>query len=144
METLQFDNSSYIALVRRTDVETTPDDPVQLAIYAPGTVCFYWPDHQQQTASFNYGFLVYDTCRFWKRAWGLSGSRCLVVNVNRANVQPWKTALNQRQSLAGTGVDIGWRWETRKSYWRLVRLIGLMTPAKYPEFVAWVSRPGHQ
>jgi len=29
-------HSPYIALVRREDVETTPDDPVRAAIYAPG------------------------------------------------------------------------------------------------------------
>ena len=121
MEHFQLGCQPYIALVRRVDVETTPDDPVQLAIYAPGTVCFYWLDHWQRAASFSYGFLVWVGDR-----WGLVGPDCLQSNFARADPQPWRTALDQRHPLAGTGLGVNWRAQTRRAYWRLIPLMGLI------------------
>lgn len=128
MKPFRLDNQPYIALVRRSDVKTTPDDPLQLAIYAPGTVCFYWLDHQQKAASFSYGFLVYGIPHSWnlEGAWGLAGPSCAGDGMNGINLQPWKTALNQLHPLVGTGLDVDWRRGTQRSYWRLVKLIGLM------------------
>jgi len=126
VEHFQLDRQPYIALVRRVDVKTGPDDPVQLAIYAPGTVCLYWPDHEQGAASFNYGFLVW-VQRLWSRdCWGLVGPDCLKVRCAGFDPQPWRTALNQRHPLAGTGLGIDWRNQTRREYWRLVPLMGMI------------------
>jgi hypothetical protein len=51
-------HSPYIALVRRADVETTPDDPVRAAIYAPGTVCAFCTDHEHAAAFTSYALLL--------------------------------------------------------------------------------------
>ena len=127
MDTFELGSQPYVALVQRMDVETTPDDPVRLAIYAPGSTCLYGADHRQGAASFSYGFL---TCRsdYWSRReiWGFAGPKCLMNYQKEASPQPWRTALNQRHFLAGAGLDVDWRRETRRPYWRLVKLMGLI------------------
>jgi len=111
----------YIALVRQEEVKTTPDDPVHLAVYAPGTPCIYAVDHQQEPASLSYGFLVwaYD-------GWGFAGPDCLQNHFGCTDPQPWKTALDRRHPLIGTGLGDDWRSQTKRIYWRLVPLMGLM------------------
>ncbi|GAG49740.1 unnamed protein product [marine sediment metagenome] len=68
-------------------------------------------DHQQEPASLNYGFLVWAQDR-----WGFAGPDCLQNRLHYyANPQSWKTALNQRQFLAGTGLGNDWRSQTKKA-----------------------------
>ena len=127
MNAFELGNQPYIAHVRWVDVETTPDDPVRLAIYAPGSICLYGFDHKRGSASFGYGFLTYRLDSWPQRViWGFAGSKCLTNYQNKANPQPWKTALDRRHPLAGTGLDVDWRRETRRRYWRLVELMGLI------------------
>lgn len=117
----KLDRRAYIAFVRRADVKTTPDDPIQLGIYAPGTVCLYWFDHDRGAGSFYYGFLV------WARdCWGLVGFDCAKEHFHGANPQPWETALDQRHPLVGTGLGVNWRNRTLRKYWRLVPLMGMI------------------
>jgi len=124
MDTFELGSQPYVALVQRMDVETTPDDPVRLAIYAPGSICLYWRfDHEPGATSFRYGFL---TRHVQTAIWGFAGPKCLANYQNGANPQPWKTALDRRHFLAGTGLDVDWRRETRRPYWRLVKLMGLI------------------
>ena len=128
MDTFELGSQPYVALVQRMDVETTPDDPVRLAIYAPGSICLYGFDHRQEAASLSYGFLTsyFDS---WprRRIWGFAGSKCLTRrHQGGTNPQPWKTALDRRHFLAGTGLDLDWRRETWRPYWRLVKLMGLI------------------
>ncbi len=127
MDSFELGNRPYIALVRWADVETSPDDPVRLAIYAPGSICLYGFDHKRGAASFSYGFLTYRFDSWHQGAiWGFAGSKCLTNYQNEAYPQPWKTALDRRHSLAGTGLDVDWRRETQRRYWRLVELMGLI------------------
>ena len=124
MDTFELGSQPYVALVQRMDVETTPDDPVRLAIYAPGSICLYWRfDHEPGATSFRYGFL---TRHVQTAIWGFAGPKCLIGQQNGGNPQPWKTALDRRHFLAGTGLDVDWRRETRRPYWRLVKLMGLI------------------
>lgn len=127
MEHFQIDQRRYIAVVRREDVETTPDDPIQLAVYAPGTVCLHWLEHKEKAVSLSYGYLFWAPYHSWSRGcWGLVGSGCLECRLDEANPQPWRTALDQRHYLAGTGLDVAWRAQTRRRYWRLVPLMGMI------------------
>jgi len=123
MKHFQLGSRPYIALVQRADVETTLDDPVLLAIYAPGTVCYYWSDHWQRAASITYAFLVRTSDR-----WALAGADCLGARTGFAgiNPQPWRTALDQRHPLAGTGLGLDWRDHTRREYWPLIPLMGMI------------------
>jgi len=117
IQPFKLDRRPYIALVRRADVETTPDDPVQLAIYAPGTVCLYWPDHEQGAASFYYGFLIWARHRFWARdCWGLVGPNCLKDRCGGFAPRPWRTAcFPQRQSQGGRCKTTASQWYSRAS-----------------------------
>ena len=123
MKHFQLSSRPYIALVERPEVETTPDDPVQVAIYAPGTVCYYWSDHWQRAATITYAFLVRTS-----EHWALAGEGCLGARTGFAgiNPQPWRTALGQRHSLAGTGLGLDWREHTRREYWPLIPLMGMI------------------
>jgi hypothetical protein len=111
MTDFQLDHHPHIALVLRKDVKTKPDDPVRLAIHAPGTACLHWSDHWKRDASFSYGFLVLERdCFSGHEILGLSGPACLKDRVRGANPGPWKIALDRPHPLAGTGLDAGWRY----------------------------------
>ena len=111
----------YIVLVRREDVEVPPEDPVQAAVYAPATVCCYFVDHDQTAASTSYAYLV-ET----RDGWGLTGPGCLQARHAYTDPRPWRRALDQRETIAGTGLDVDWRSSTLRKYWRLVSVMALM------------------
>ncbi|HDQ73921.1 MAG TPA: hypothetical protein ENN19_17765 [Chloroflexi bacterium] len=121
MAHFQLTQQPYIAAVR-----PAADDPFRLAIYAPGTLCTFWRDHRDATASFNYGFLI--LVPQWRSApvWRLVGPHCLQNFCSTANPQPWISGLNQRHPLAGTGLPLDWRDHTRRRYWRLTPLMGMI------------------
>jgi hypothetical protein len=113
----------YIALVRREDVGVLDDNPVHAAIYAPSTVCAYFADHQATASSTSYAYLVEV-----RAGWGLVGPSCLEARLASygADARPWRTALDRRHLIAGTGLGDGWRKATPRKYWRLVPVMGLM------------------
>ncbi|MBU0496286.1 MAG: hypothetical protein KKA73_01575 [Chloroflexi bacterium] len=122
-QTFQLGQQPYIALTQWSDVVTQPQDPVDLAIYAPGTCCYYWEDHRQHAAACHHLHQV------WIEdpgTWGLVGPQCLEFYFQDTNPQAWQTGLEQRQALVGTGLGVDWRAGTRRDYWVLVQLIGLM------------------
>lgn len=116
-------HSPYIALVLRDDVGVSEDDPVRAAIYAPATVCAYHADHESTASSTSYAYLVEV-----RDGWGLVGPSCLTARLGPygADPRPWRTALNRRHVVAGTGLADGWRKATPRKYWRLVTVMGLL------------------
>ena len=119
----QLGRKPYVAVVQRPDVATTRNDPVHLGIYAPGTCCHYWRDHRQRAATCYYLYLAWDD---YPGAWVLTGTECLQYYFPAANQLVWRVGLDQRQASAGAGLAVNWREETRREYWALVRLMGLL------------------
>lgn len=119
--TFELERASFIALVDRRDDLALATSPIRAAIYAPGIPCAAWRGHRDWAASLTYAFLalVEDEVRWL-------GGTCLQTYHHDANPQPWQTALDNRHFLAGTDLDPGWRRSTRRSYWPLVPLMGLM------------------
>jgi hypothetical protein len=109
--------------IHRDDVGVSEDDPVLAAIYAPATVCAYHADHESTASSTSYAYLIERS-----NGWGLVGPSCLEARLGPygAAARPWRTALNRRHPLAGTGLSDGWRETTPRKYWRLVGLMGLL------------------
>lgn len=119
--TFQLERAPFIAIATRRDVSAPAGSPICAAIYAPGIPCAAWRGHQDWAASLTYAFLTRteDGCQWL-------GRTCLQRHDHRADPQPWQRALANRHFLAGTGLEPGWRQSTRRSYWPLVPLIGLM------------------
>ena len=143
MTDFQLSTTPYIALVRREDIGAPPDCPICLAVYAPGTTCADWRYHQDNAAFISYGFLAY-----WHDDWSLLGETCLSRYFPGTQTQSWKTALDNRHPFAGTGLPDDWRRRTRKRYWRLMPLIGLMLQVESRErtrgllhgYIEWATR----
>ena len=121
-------HSPYIALVHRSDVETTPDDPVRAAVYAPATVCAWYVDHERRDGASH--VLLLDT----RDGWALVGPDCFQSHYPDVNPRPWITALDRFHPIAGSGLGAGWRSGTRRNYWRLVPLMAMMLQVE----------PGHE
>jgi hypothetical protein len=120
MTDFDLQQSPYIAIVHRSDLEITPDDPVQAAIYAPSTICAYFIDHDRRDGVIH--ALLLDT----RDGWALVGPDCFQSHYPDLDPRPWIVALDRLHPIAGTGLDHDWRSSTRRDYWRLVQVMGLM------------------
>ena len=113
----------YIAAVRAADAAVSATGRVQLAIYAPGTVCYCAADHWQQAASAASNFLA------WlddSTGWALLGPECLRSRYPAVDLRPWQHGLAQHHFLRGPGLAADWRHQTRRDYWRLVPVMALI------------------
>lgn len=143
MTDFQLSTSPYVALASRKEVRAPSDCPIHLVVYAPGTACADWRYHKDNAALVSYGFLAY-----WRDAWSLMGETCLRSYFASVQTQPWKTALDNRHPLAGAGLPDDWRASTRRGYWRLVKLMGLMAQVEPREktrgllhgYIEWAAR----
>ncbi|MBN2005200.1 MAG: hypothetical protein JXA21_17715 [Anaerolineae bacterium] len=96
-------------------------DPIVLAIYAPGLACADYARHQDGGATLSYAYLAP-----FRDGWAWLGRECVQHANGAAHPQPWATALDQRHPLAGTALPVNWRATTRRAYWSLVPLLGLL------------------
>jgi hypothetical protein len=58
--------------------------------------------------------------------WRLMGQSCVAGIAGHTPVTRWKTVLDNRHPLVGMGVPDDWRTRTRKRYWKIVPLLGLV------------------
>lgn len=121
MASFNLDDQSYIALARRSDLDISEDAHIWAAVYAPGMTCTAWSLHYDKANTLKYGYLA----RLGDQ-WNLMGRNCLINYRSNARPGRWKTMLDNRHPLAGLGVRDDWRSQTRRSYWRVVPMIGLM------------------
>ncbi len=129
MSQFELGSRPYLAWARRWDVKPNQKDTIQLAIYAPGTICSDWHRHHQRAGSLSYGFVICQVDHSdWRprSTWRLYGSQCVQRHREHSRPQAWQTVLDQRHPLIGTGLKANWRDQAKRRYWRLVPLIGLM------------------
>ncbi len=131
MTTFNLEEQSYLALVRPEEVPSPEGPLVRAAIYAPGLACADYSDHRDAAALLHYAYLI-----SWQGAWDLLGSGCVedryhcIYYRRREGLPPqphlWKTRLDNRHPLAGMGVPHNWQEQTKRKYWRIVPLMGLI------------------
>lgn len=122
MSAFNLEEQSYIALARLSDLDGPLESPVRCAIYAPGLVCANYLRHRYSTAGqLSYAYLVP-----LEGGWRLMGSTCVARCYGHAPSSRWRTVLDNRHPLAGTGLSGDWRRETQRRYWKVVPQVGLM------------------
>ena len=131
MTTFNLEEQSYLALIRPEDVPSPEGPLIRAAIYAPGLACADRNNHRDGAALLHYAYLIP-----WQGAWVLLGGTCVkhhyyyIYHQSRDGLPPrphlWRTKLDNRHPLAGMGVPHNWRGRTKRNYWRLVPLMGLI------------------
>jgi hypothetical protein len=131
MSAFDLGEQTYIALTRPEDLTGLPDYPIHAAVYAPGLACADYGDHRDGAALLHYAYLVPRSLHWWHASDAvgppvLLGATCARGHHRDAQPGLWRTALDNRHPLAGTGLADDWRDRTKRRYWRIVPLLGLM------------------